>query len=177
MARFGGQSQQRWGDNTLNANEYMRDLMLTDLSGKPVMTADARRKGMLVLAFFAPNSPVSQTTVPYLQRLADVYKESGKLTVIGVALADEEATRAFGQQYGITFPLLMDRDRYHAMLYGVTSIPTAFLADGSGLILRKFSGFNPSALNEISARVAAFAEVEAVPLVEKAETVAVLKAE
>jgi len=85
---FGGQSQQRWGDNTINANEYLRDLMLTDLNGRPTGTADARRKGMLVLAFFKADSPASQRTAPYLQKLADAYKESGKLTVLGVSQDD-----------------------------------------------------------------------------------------
>lgn len=170
MAQFGGQSQQRWGDNTLNANEHMRDLMLTDLSGKPVQTADARRKGMLVLVFFKPSDPVSQTTLPYLQKLADSYKESGKLTVLGVSQEAEEATREFGKQFGITFPLMMDREGYHAMVYGLTALPTAYLADGSGVILRKAVGFKPKAINEMSARVAAFAEVEPVEIVADAGT-------
>jgi len=169
---FGGQSQQRWGDNTINANEYLRDLMLTDLNGRPTGTADARRKGMLVLAFFKADSPASQKTAPYLQKLADAYKESGKLTVLGVAQDDGETARAFAGQNGLTFPILVDHDLYHSMVYGLTVVPTLFLADGSGLVLRKATGFRPDALNDISARVAAFAEVEPVVLVEEVGTAA-----
>jgi peroxiredoxin len=159
---FGGQSQQRWGDNTINTNEYIRDLMLTDLNGRPTGTADARRKGMLVLAFFKADGPASQQTLPCLQRLADAYKESGKLTVIGVSQDDGETARAVADQQGLKFPILVDYDLYHSMIYGLTAVPAVFLADGSGRVLKKVVGFRPEALDDISARVAQFAEVEPV---------------
>src|SRR5438309_1384772 len=136
MANYGGQSQQRWGDNTLNASEYMRDLMLTDLSGKPMMTADARRKGWLLLAFFKTTCGTCQFTFPYLQKLADAYGASGKFTVWGVSQDDAERTKAFADQYGVKFPLLLDRELYHSMIYGLTNVPTLFLADGSGMVQR-----------------------------------------
>jgi len=164
---FGGQSQQRWGDNTLNQNEYLRDFLLADLSGKPSKTADARRKGMLLLVFFRPSDPVSRQVLPYLQKIADAYKESGKLTVWGVSEEDEAATRAAATELGVTFPLLLDRDKYHAMVYGITTIPSLFLAGGDGLIQRKSVGCKPAALNDISRRVATFAEVEPVLVAEE----------
>lgn len=164
MASFGGQSQQRWGDNTVNANEYMRDVMLTDLSGRPTATADARRKGMLVLAFFKPSEPVSAAIIPLLQKLADAYKDSGKLTVYGISQDDEATTRAFADKEGLKFPLMLDYDNYHSMVYGIASVPTIFLADGSGMVLRKCVGNKPAILNEMSERVAKFAEVEPVTL-------------
>ena len=157
---FGGQSQQRWGDNTVNQNEYMRDVLLTDLGGKVCNTADARKKGMVVLAFFRPSDPVSVRLLPFLQKLADAYKESGKLTVWGVSLDDAALTRVFAADAGITFPLLLDHDGYLAMTYGITDLPTTYLADGNGLIGRKMVGVRPHALNDMSVRVAGFAGVE-----------------
>jgi peroxiredoxin len=162
---FGGQSQQRWGDNTINASEYIRDLMLTDLTGRPTGTADARRKGMLVLAFFKADSPASEQVLPVLQKLSDAYRETGKLTVIGVSLDDAEAARAVADRNGLKFPILVDYELYHAMIYGLTVVPAIFLTDGSGQVLKKVTGFRPEALNDISARVAKFAEVEPVVLV------------
>jgi peroxiredoxin len=177
MAKFGGQSQQRWGDNTLNANEYLRDIFLTDLSGRPVGTGDARRKGaMLVLVFFKTTCPTCQFTLPYLQKLADIYKESGKVTVLGVSQDDADTTRAFAEKFGIKFPLMMDSDLYHSMVYGLSSVPTLFFADNQGIILRKVVGFNRAALNDISAQVAQFAEVEAVKVVEDDDPAPALKA-
>ncbi|MDX1934549.1 MAG: TlpA disulfide reductase family protein [Capsulimonadales bacterium] len=161
---YGGQSQQRWGDNTINANEYLRDIMMTDLSGRPTGTSDARRKGMCVLTFFDTASPVSRELLPVLQKLADVYKESGKVTVLGVSLNDRAETKALVDALGIKFPVMTDADRYHAMVYGLTAFPTTFLADGTGLVLRKLIGYRPNILNEMSAAVATFAAVEPIDL-------------
>ena len=47
---FGGQSQQRWPADTLNKHNVMQDLVLTDLTGEPRLTANARRAGLLALA-------------------------------------------------------------------------------------------------------------------------------
>lgn len=169
LTAFGGQSQQRWGDNTLNAQEYMRDLQLTDLSGKPCHTGQARGKGWVLLVFFNTTDPASIQTLPYVQKIADAYKESGKLTVFAVSQSDEAATRSFADTYGITVPLLLDHGQYHTMLFGVTAVPTLYLADSAGIIQRKAVGFKANALNEISAKVAAFAEVEAAVIVDGTE--------
>jgi peroxiredoxin len=165
---FGGQSQQRWGDNTLSQNEYLRDFLLADLSGKPTKTLDARRKGMLLVVFFRTTDPVSQQTLTALQKLADAYKESGKLTILAVSQNSEDETREFVSKFGIGFPCLLDRDQYLSMTYGVTVMPTAYLAAGDGRIVRKMSGYRGGIVNEMSAKVALFAEVAQVTIDESA---------
>lgn len=168
-APYGGQSQQRWGDNTMNAREYLRDVMMTDLmSGRPTGTADARRKGMVALVFFNVGTPECLSLIPMLQKLSDAYKESGKFTVLGVSEDDEPMTRALMSEHGIKFPVVLDYDGYHAMVYGIPRVPTLFFADGFGLVLRKVVGYSGKALNEISAAVAKFADVEQVVIDENA---------
>lgn len=156
---FGGQSQQRWGNDTVNSGEYMRDFMLADLSGKPTFTADARKKGMVLVVFFEPSDSASVQLLKTLQALSDGYKDSGKLSVLGVSEEDEARTRQFGTDNGIAFPLLLDRDQYHAMTYGITRFPTAWLAGGDGTVIRKTQGFRPDTLNAMSEAIAAFAGV------------------
>ena len=165
-AGFGGQSQQRWGDNTLNPSETMRDLLLTDTTGTPRSTAQARKAGMLVLAFFKTSCPTCQLTFPYLQKLADAYGEGGKLTVWGVSQDNRDATIAFAEKHGIGFPLLLDRDLWHSMTYGIVTVPTIYLADGAGVVQKKVVGWNRAAINEISERVAAFLGRDPVPVVD-----------
>lgn len=165
---FGGQSQQRWGDNTLTQDEYLRDFLLTDLSGKPTKTLDARRKGMLLVVFFRTDDPVSQQTLTALQKLADAYKESGKLSILAVSQNSEEETRDFVAKFRISYSCLLDRDQYLAMTYGVTVIPTAFLAAGDGKIVRKMNGYRGGIVNEMSAKVALFAAVNQVTIDENA---------
>jgi peroxiredoxin len=168
-APYGGQSQQRWGDNTVNASEYLRDLMMTDLAtGRPTGTADARRKGMVVLVFFNVGTPDCITLIPALQRLSDAYKESGKFTVLGVSEDDEPMTRAFIAEHGLKFPLVLDHDGYHAMIYGLARVPTLYFADASGSVLKKMVGYSGKTLNDISHAVANFAQVDQVVIDENA---------
>jgi peroxiredoxin len=174
-AGFGGQSQQRWGDNTLNAQEYMRDVLLADTTGTPRSTAQARKAGMLVLAFFKTTCPTCQLTFPYLQKLADAYAEGGKLTVWGISQDDEATTRAFAEKYGVTFPLLLDRDLWHSMTYGITNVPTIYLADSGGLVLKKIIGWDRAAMNGISERIAAFLERDPVVIVEDSDPAPAVK--
>ena len=167
---YGGQSQQRWGDNTVNKNEYIRDIFVPDLKGIMQGTMPMRKKGMLALCFFRTDDPVSQRVLPLLQKMADAYKESGKLSVLAVSMSEPEATAAFLDRYGIKFPVALDRDDWHAMHYGIATVPVVYLTDANGLVLNKAVGFKPLILNDISERYATFAEVEAVPLVEGVPT-------
>ena len=162
---FGGQSQQRWGDNTLNQNEYMRDVQMLDTSGRVCATGDVRRKGgMVLLTFVDPADARSESLLRALQTLADAYKASGKVTVWAISPMDADATVAYGNKIGVTLPFLLDRDRYHAMTYGLTTLPTTYLADSAGVVVRKGTGTGHEFLNDLSARVAAFAGVDAVDL-------------
>jgi hypothetical protein len=118
--------------------------------------------------FFRAGDPVSQQTLTGLQKLADAYKESGKLTLLAVSQNTEDETREFAAQLGITFPCLLDRDQYLSMTYGVTTIPTVYLAAGDGRVVRKMNGYRGAILNEMSATVALFAEVAQVTIDENA---------
>jgi hypothetical protein len=98
--------------------------------------------------------------------MADAYKESGKLSVMAVSQSDPEETAALVAELGLTFPVTLDRDNYHSMLFGVAAPPVVYLTDANGKVLLKTTGFKALVLNDISARYAQFAEVEAIPLVE-----------
>jgi peroxiredoxin len=161
---YGGQSQQRWNSDTLNKHNVMQDMVLADLQGELRLTALARKSGMLVLAFFHTDCTTSALMLPYLQKLANAYKETGKLIVWGVSQDDSATTSAFVQQHGIAFPVCLDRESYHSTLLGVVTVPTVFLVNGAGEVVRKIVGWDRRALNQMSADIAAFVE-QATPAV------------
>ena len=167
---YGGQSQQRWGDNTVSQTEYMRDIQLVDRAGNVCNTADARKKGWIALAFIEPGETASGDLLPLLQKLSDAYKASGKLTVWVIAVRDEtgQQTEALAKGAGLTAPILLDRDGYNALLFGVTTFPTLFVANGDGMVQRKMTGLKPAVLNDASAKFAAFAQLDGVAIVEGA---------
>jgi peroxiredoxin len=155
---FGGQSQQRWGDNSINAADFIRDFQLTDLSGRVCHSGPTRGKGWILLAF-VDASPSSVRVLRSLQALADSYKESAKLTVWAISSENEAITKQTATEAGAQFPMMLDHDGYHAMLYGLVDLPTVFLIASDGTVQRKASGFKPRILNDMSVRYAKFAEV------------------
>ena len=164
---YGGQSQQRWGDNTLRTGDNMRDIQFTDLGGRVQQTMGARRGGMLILAFLefdATGNPVSEKTLTALQKLADGYADSKKLAVLCLSSSSEEDTRTLITSLGIKLSVGLDYDDYHAMCFGVTDKPTVILADANGLILRKMVGDKPATLQDMSNRIATVAGVPAIEI-------------
>ena len=94
------------------------------------------------------------------KKLADSYKESGKLTVWGISQdTDEAAVRAFATENGISFPLMLDHQGYHSGLYGIPYAPAVFLVASDGTVQRKALGHKPTVLSDMSKRYATFAEV------------------
>ncbi|MFM7322397.1 MAG: TlpA family protein disulfide reductase [Armatimonadota bacterium] len=161
MAAYGGQSQQRWGDNTIAAQEMIRDLQLTDQNGRTCHTGPARGKGMLVLSFVSAASDESVAVLNALEILDVGYTPTGKLTVWPIVVgAGDDAAGALISEAGWTCSWLRDRDGYHAMAYGIPSTPCTYLVDKTGVVVRRVLGYRPEALADISARIAAFAEME-----------------
>jgi len=136
---FGGQSRQRWGDNTIQAGEYIRDIQVTDLSGRVNHTGPLRGKGGLLLVFFDSSTPC-QELLPVLQQVANACKESGKLSVLGLCAGDEALASAMVSEAGITFPVAVDHGNYLAMSYGVGTYPCTYLVRGNGSVALKLRG-------------------------------------
>ncbi len=166
---FGGQSRQRWGDNTIQAGEYLRDLQVTDLSGRVMHTGPLRSKGALLLVFF-DGGAASKLTLPYVQKLADACKESGKLSTLGVCVGDESLARSVASEAGASFPVALDHGGYHAMSYGLSSFPTLYLAGPSGAILHKIRGWNRAKLETLAAAAAQICGIESLELFAEGDT-------
>ncbi len=177
IANFGGQSQQRWGDNTAAVGETFRDFLITDRKGVPQQTMLARKKGFVLIAFFTTRDETSARLLPLLQSLADAYKESGKLSILGVSETDDDDSVAmFADVTGAKFPLMIDRERYHATNYGFTLFPTLILINGNGQVQHKAKGMKVlDALQAVSEKIgASVGAVEFARLENDAFTVAVM---
>jgi len=56
--------------------------------------------------------------------------------ILGVDLQESAATvRGFEKEFGISFPLLLDRDSRVARMYGIRGHPTTFLIDRQGRLV------------------------------------------
>lgn len=137
--------------------------MLRDAGGVLRGRIDALEKGPLLIAFYKSACPTCQLAMPKLQRLHEAYGD--QVTVWGISQDDVETTEAFARTHGATFPQLLDEaeDGFHiSRLYGIVHVPTAFLIDREGLIVRARAGWDRDAWNELATTMAALIEREPV---------------
>lgn len=101
------------------------DITLSELRGKPVM-----------VNLWASWCPPCRAEMPAIQKVYQDYQELG-LVVLGVNTTnqDNEAdAAAFVLEYGLTFPIPLDRDGSVSSRYGLRGLPTTFFIDRKGII-------------------------------------------
>jgi peroxiredoxin len=123
---------------------------LSRLEGGEVTLAELTAQGRVLLAFFKVTCPVCQLTAPFLQRL----HTSGSIAVYGISQNDAGDTREFNNYYGVTYPTLLDaedQDFPASNLYGISSVPTIFVAELEGTISRVIEGWNRKEMEALGA--------------------------
>lgn len=113
------------------------------------------KHGPVVVAFFKISCPVCRFTFPFLERLYKRYGGDG-VTFLGVSQDDARATKRFVEDYGVTFPVLLEETGYLVSNgYGLTNVPTIFLIDSDAAIRVASMGFGKADLENIANELAA----------------------
>jgi hypothetical protein len=99
-----------------------------------------------LLAVFQTDCPTCRLVMPYLNTLA----RSGA-SVSGVSQDSAEATQEFVRQMEVSFPVQRDPEFELSKQYQVLTVPTLYVLDESGGIIRQEPGFDKNAINEIAA--------------------------
>lgn len=119
---------------------------LSDMSGKSVSLADFRGK-VVVLDFWATWCPPCKKEIPDFVELQKQYGPQG-VQVVGIALDQPDKVRAFAEQNGINYPVLLGNDELTVKYGGIDGIPTTFVIDKKGKIVNRFEGFRPRSVFE-----------------------------
>jgi cytochrome c biogenesis protein CcmG/thiol:disulfide interchange protein DsbE len=124
-------------------------LGLTDLQGKRV---DWKRfEGRVVLVdFWATWCQPCRRSLPELQELHERWSPRG-FTVLGVSVDQQAAANVqkFVAARNLTYPSAIDAKQAVAQRYGVRMLPTAYLVDGEGRIVKYWVGLpDPDELEE-----------------------------
>jgi peroxiredoxin len=111
----------------LAAGTKAPEFELKTLDDKPFSLGNALTRGPVVLAFFKVSCPTCQYAFPFLERLHKAYSSTG-VTLVGISENGDKDTAAFNQEFGVTFPVLLDdTDSYPVSnAYGLTNVPTLF---------------------------------------------------
>jgi peroxiredoxin len=110
-------------------------------SGDSVSLAALRGKPVLLNVWATWCHPC-RDEIPELQQIYERYRDRG-LEMVGVsvdAAGQEEAIRAFGHQYGMTYPVWRDPDEIVSATFLVVGVPATFLIDRAGIVRWKKTG-------------------------------------
>jgi len=119
------------------------DFELADLSGKKVRLSDFNNR-VVIVDFWATWCGPCRAEIPDFVRLQSKYRGQG-LTILGVAVNSEEKTvRSFAEDHDINYPVLLEGDETTKLFGGVYAIPTTFVLDRQGRIVKKFIGAMPA---------------------------------
>jgi peroxiredoxin len=113
------------------------DFELKTLTGETVKLSSLKGK-KIMLNFWATWCPPCKAEMPDLEKL---YKQKDEdLVILAVNIDPQLDVKGFADEYGITFPILLDDDDSVNEAYQILSIPTTYFIDREGNIQTKFIG-------------------------------------
>ena len=133
--------------NTAHANDAP-DFDLPALDGGQLQLSSFRGK-VVLLNFWATWCVPCREEMPDLEAAQTRYGDQG-LAVIGVNIAETAAlARAFVDEVGVTFPIVLDEDVSMAASFRVSGLPVSILIDRHGIIVyRHYGQFHPKQIGE-----------------------------
>lgn len=156
----------------LSAGTSAPALPRSTADGKRFSFEQALKRGPVVAAFFKISCPVCQLTFPYLERIYQAYPRDN-VTFVGVSQDEDNYTRSFAREYGITFPLLPDDvEKYPVSdAYELTHVPTIFLITPQREIQLTIVGWDRGDMEKLNELVAQAAGAAVKPLFHRGEDV------
>lgn len=108
-------------------------------------------KKAVLLKFFTTWCPYCNKSTPYIQSFYEKNK-ANNFEVIGINLEEDKGkVEKFQKKFGVTFPIVLAKDTsLFSESYPVRFLPTFYLISREGVVLRKFEGFHPDILDDIS---------------------------
>ncbi len=153
------------------------DFSLSTTDGKSFSLTDALDHGPVLLAFFKISCPTCQYAFPFIERLHKLYGQ-GAVSIVGVSQNSKKDTLLFLNQYGITFPILLDEiDQYPVSnSYGLTNVPTLFWIAPSREIEITSVGWDRADFEKLNSKIAAAGAISMRPLFHTGEEIAAFRA-
>jgi cytochrome c biogenesis protein CcmG, thiol:disulfide interchange protein DsbE len=114
---------------------FAPEISLLSLTGEEISLSDFRGYPV-ILNFWTTWCPPCRAEMPAMQRAFLDYQDAGVI-ILAVNSTSQDSVPAvedFISQFGITFPILLDKEGDVASLYQIASLPTTYFIDKSGII-------------------------------------------
>lgn len=134
----------------LKKGQQAPDFQLEDGNGNTYKLSDFRGKKVLI-NFWATWCPPCRAEMPHMQQVYEDHE--GEAIILGVNLTPTEtkpeAIDAFIEDFGLTFPNVLDQEGDVMSTYQIIAYPTTFAIDSEGIIHEVFRGaINSEIMNE-----------------------------
>ena len=117
------------------------DFTLKDTHGNDITLSDFKGK-VVMLEFWSTTCPPCVKAIPEYSELYRKLKDKG-FEIIGVSLDQSVSNvQAFIKEHDVPFTIVMATDRVEKQ-YGIVSIPTTFLLDKKGVVIKRHMGYAP----------------------------------
>jgi len=121
-------------------NFKLPSFSLNGLDSKNYSTDNLKKP--LVINFWASWCGPCKIEAPELVSLNKKYHNQVEIYAINLTSSDSESgARAFANDFGFNFPVLLDKDGQVANLYNVAAIPTTYFVSSEGIIVDRIIGF------------------------------------
>lgn len=114
---------------------FAPDFTLDTLDGGKV-TLSELRGNIVVVNFWTTWCPPCRAETPALEASYKAYKDSG-VVILGLNLTDQDSlkeVKAFAEEFGLTYPIVLDRDGTVGLMYQLNGLPTTFFINREGII-------------------------------------------
>ncbi|KOY16198.1 peroxiredoxin family protein [Paenibacillus xylanivorans] len=126
----------------INQGNIAPDFELNSLDGKSFKLSDFRGQKVIV-NMWATWCPPCRAEMPDMQKFYDKYKdENTSVIAINMTTSEKSVDRIpeFLDEFGITFPVLLDKQNKIGEIYQVYALPTSYIIDSQGIIQQKVTG-------------------------------------
>jgi peroxiredoxin len=131
------------------ASQSAPQFSLPNLDGKQVSLKDFANK-VIVVDFWATWCGGCREEIPQLNRLYEDYRGKG-FEIVGISMDTDgpETIKQFARNLRMEYTVVIGNDNVTQDFGGVAGLPTKFIIDRKGNIVKKYAGYSPSIIQEI----------------------------
>lgn len=117
------------------------DISLKTLDGQVIRLKDHRGK-VIIVDFWATWCVPCRKSIPDFNRLKREFGDD--LLIVGISKDDSpQDVREFEREIPIDYPVAMSNRRVEEAFGGILGLPTAFLINREGVVVKKVLGYKP----------------------------------